>query len=58
MFYATLGLCAALYHGTEAQHPLFCYEDLPAGQAGAAHSSAASNPEVMLPANQPRSAAV
>jgi Zn-dependent protease len=53
MLYATLGLCTAVYQGTEAQHPLFCYEDLPAPQ-----QAQSSNPEVMLPAHQPRSAAV
>ena len=55
MLYTTLELGMAVRNGTVEQHPMFCYDGVAAGQ-GSTHQS--SGPEVMLPANQPRSAQV
>ena len=54
MLYASAELGIAIRNGTVAQHPMFCYEGLSDG----ASRQPTTSPEVMLPASQPRSAAV
>lgn len=54
MLYTSAELGLSIKNGTVAQHPMFCYESLSDG----ANRQPTTSPEVMLPANQPRSAAV
>ena len=56
MLFTTAQLGMSIHKGTVAQHPMFCYESAPGTFGGGAQHN--SGPEVMLPANQPRSAPV
>lgn len=55
MLYTSAQLLLAVKNGTLAQHPMFCYESIGVSSGATQQTSA---PEVMLPANQPRSAPV
>ncbi|EIE24679.1 hypothetical protein COCSUDRAFT_65471 [Coccomyxa subellipsoidea C-169] len=55
MLYTSAELGLAIKNGTVTQHPMFCYDNLSGSGPPRQPTSA---PEVMLPANQPRSAAV
>ena len=56
MLYTTWELVMCIRNGTIEAHPMFCYEGAATQQSSAGPRSVA--PEVMLPAHQPRSAAV
>ena len=55
MLYTSAQLGIAIKDGTVTSHPMFCYDSVSDSGATRQPNSA---PEVMLPANQPRSAAV
>lgn len=55
MLYTSAELGLSIKNGTVTQHPMFCYDSV--SESGATRQPT-SAPEVMLPANQPRSAAV
>ena len=56
MLYTTWELVMCIKNGTIETHPMFCYEGAATQPSSAGPRSVA--PEVMLPAHQPRSAAV
>jgi hypothetical protein len=57
MLYTTWELIMCVKNGTIESHPLFLYESAPT-QPSTGAQPRSNAPEVMLPANQPRSAQV